>query len=146
VIGVPAEVQYLHCDLAAGAVHGVRDDSMARGRRAIVQTGAARHRSARIVRRDAAAHDQTGAAARALGVERRHSLETALDLLETEVHGTHDDPVRQPRAGEIERLQQLQQLQGHQRTSNSPAAPMPPPTHIVTTTYLTPRRFPASNA
>ena len=29
---------------------------------------------------------------------------------------------------------------GHQRTSKSPAAPMPPPTHIVTTTCLTPRR------
>src|SRR6185295_18262818 len=30
--------------------------------------------------------------------------------------------------------------------SNRPAAPMPPPMHIVTTTYLTPRRLPSSNA
>ena len=34
----------------------------------------------------------------------------------------------------------------HQSTSNSPAAPMPPPTHIVTTTYLTPRRLPSISA
>ncbi len=31
-------------------------------------------------------------------------------------------------------------------TSNSPAAPMPPPTHMVTTTYFTPRRLPSSRA
>ena len=31
-------------------------------------------------------------------------------------------------------------------TSNSPAAPMPPPMHIVTTTYFTPRRFPSIRA
>src|SRR6185369_592999 len=30
--------------------------------------------------------------------------------------------------------------------SNRPAAPMPPPMHIVTTTYLTPRPLPSSNA
>ena len=30
--------------------------------------------------------------------------------------------------------------------SNRPAAPMPPPTHIVTTTYLTPRRLPSISA
>src|SRR4029079_1761521 len=33
-----------------------------------------------------------------------------------------------------------------QATSNKPAAPMPPPMHIVTTTYLTPRRLPSSRA
>ena len=33
-----------------------------------------------------------------------------------------------------------------QITSNRPAAPMPPPTHIVTTTYLTLRRLPSSSA
>ena len=32
------------------------------------------------------------------------------------------------------------------RTSNSPAAPMPPPTHIVTTTYFVPRRLPSIRA
>src|SRR5690606_13394688 len=31
-------------------------------------------------------------------------------------------------------------------TSNSPAAPMPPPTHMVITTYFTPRRLPSSRA
>src|SRR5690349_17503384 len=31
-------------------------------------------------------------------------------------------------------------------TSNSPAAPMPPPMHIVTTTYFTPRRLPSMSA
>ena len=35
---------------------------------------------------------------------------------------------------------------GRQRTSNSPAAPMPPPTHIVTTTWLAPRRRPSISA
>jgi hypothetical protein len=34
----------------------------------------------------------------------------------------------------------------HQATSNSPAAPMPPATHIETTTYLTPRRLPSISA
>ena len=33
-----------------------------------------------------------------------------------------------------------------QATSNSPAAPMPPPTHMVMTTYFTPRRLPSINA
>ena len=33
-----------------------------------------------------------------------------------------------------------------QATSNSPAAPIPPPTHIVITTYLTPRRLPSISA
>ena len=33
-----------------------------------------------------------------------------------------------------------------QATSNSPAAPMPPPTHMVTTTYFTLRRLPSINA
>src|ERR1700733_4241138 len=31
-------------------------------------------------------------------------------------------------------------------TSNSPAAPMPPPMHMVVTTYLTPRRLPSMRA
>ena len=31
-------------------------------------------------------------------------------------------------------------------TSNSPAAPMPPPMHMVTTTCLAPRRLPSINA
>ena len=31
-------------------------------------------------------------------------------------------------------------------TSNSPAAPMPPPMHIVTTTFLAPRRLPSIRA
>ena len=32
------------------------------------------------------------------------------------------------------------------RTSKSPAAPMPPPTHMVTTMYRTPRRLPSRRA
>ncbi len=35
---------------------------------------------------------------------------------------------------------------GRQATSKRPAAPMPPPMHIVTTTYFTPRRFPSMRA
>jgi len=31
-------------------------------------------------------------------------------------------------------------------TSNNPAAPIPPPTHIVTTTYFAPRRLPSISA
>jgi hypothetical protein len=31
-------------------------------------------------------------------------------------------------------------------TSNSPAAPIPPPMHMVTTTYFTPRRLPSISA
>ena len=34
----------------------------------------------------------------------------------------------------------------YQATSNNPAAPMPVPTHMVTTTYLTPRRLPSISA
>ena len=33
-----------------------------------------------------------------------------------------------------------------QKTSNNPAAPIPPPTHMVTTTYFTPLLFPSINA
>ncbi len=33
-----------------------------------------------------------------------------------------------------------------QKTSNTPAAPMPPPMHIVTTTFFAPRRLPSINA
>src|SRR6185295_18538772 len=36
--------------------------------------------------------------------------------------------------------------QRHQATSNSPAAPMPPPMHMVTTTSLAPRRLPSISA
>ncbi|MCY1541001.1 hypothetical protein D9M68_766730 [compost metagenome] len=38
------------------------------------------------------------------------------------------------------------EILAHQNTSNRPAAPMPPPTHMVTTTYFTPRRLPSSRA
>ena len=34
----------------------------------------------------------------------------------------------------------------YQATSNRPAAPIPPPIHMVTTTYFAPRRFPSSRA
>ena len=34
----------------------------------------------------------------------------------------------------------------HQATANNDAAPWPPPTHIVQTTYLAPRRLPSINA
>jgi hypothetical protein len=37
-------------------------------------------------------------------------------------------------------------LQLHQATSNSPAAPCPPPMHMVTTTYFAPRRLPSISA
>ena len=40
-------------------------------------------------------------------------------------------------------------VRGHfspQLISNSPAAPMPPPMHMVTTAYLTPRRLPSISA
>jgi hypothetical protein len=33
-----------------------------------------------------------------------------------------------------------------QSTSNTPAAPMPPPMHIVTTTFFAPRRLPSMSA
>ena len=33
-----------------------------------------------------------------------------------------------------------------QITSNTPAAPMPPPMHIVTTTFYAPRRLPSISA
>ena len=39
-----------------------------------------------------------------------------------------------------------QPLPFNHSTSNSPAAPMPPPTHIVTTTYFAPRRLPSISA
>ena len=34
----------------------------------------------------------------------------------------------------------------HHSTSKTPAAPIPPPTHIVTQTYLAPRRLPSISA
>src|SRR5690606_26894586 len=44
-------------------------------------------------------------------------------------------------AGQIEEL-----LDRHHATSNRPAAPCPPPMHMVTTTYLAPRRLPSISA
>src|SRR3546814_698621 len=55
--------------------------------------------------------------------------------------GTHRNPplmVGRPRWGRPDRL--------HQKTSNRPAAPWPPPMHMVTTAYLTPRRLPSMRA
>ncbi len=40
----------------------------------------------------------------------------------------------------------IQSLWEIHATSKSPAAPIPPPTHIVTTTYRAPRRLPSMSA
>ena len=51
----------------------------------------------------------------------------------------------QYRAGRHRQLPETRPRRSY-RTSNSPAAPMPPPTHIVTTTYFAPRRLPSISA
>ena len=70
-----------------------------------------------------------------------------------------DPPVRDPRDAENDLRDTAQPFPGSRfaqpprrsvkcrhATSKRPAAPMPPPMHIVTTTYFTPRRFPSMSA
>ncbi len=107
VVGVPAEVQDLHRDPAALAVHGFGDDPVLLGLRLGGELGAALVRPARVVGRDAAGDDETHSPARPGRVERRHALEPALGLLQTDVHGAHEDAVGQRGEAQVERGHQV---------------------------------------
>ncbi len=69
----------------------------------------------------------------------------AISELEQEMAGEGERSFRTSHPLRLDRSR-VQCIRRRYATSNSPAAPMPPPMHIVTTTYLTPRRLPSINA
>ena len=93
VVGVAAEVEDLHADLAAGVVHGLGDDLVFRGLLRRRHRRATGHGAATFVGGNAAGHDQAHATAGALGVEGRHALEALRGFLQANVHRSHQHPV-----------------------------------------------------
>ena len=88
-------MQELHDDVAAGLVHCVGHepvllDVLFRG-----HGGAALRQRTRGVGPDTAGNDERGAAAHALGIERRHALEPLRVFFKTQVHRPHDRTVGQ---------------------------------------------------
>jgi len=105
-------MQELQHDAAARLVHGARDDAMRFG---IVTRGELRAVLAQVsgrVRREAAGHDERGAAARALGVEGGQALRPVGPGLELGVHRAHHDAVGQDDETQIERPEQVRES-GH---------------------------------
>ncbi len=107
VVGVPTEVQDLQGDPAALAVHGVGDGPVPLGLLLGGELGTAGVGAALVVGGDAAGDDQADTAAGPGGVEGGHALETALGLLQTDVHRTHQDPVGQCGEAQVQRAQQV---------------------------------------
>jgi hypothetical protein len=95
VVGIPAEVQDLHRDLAAGIVHGLCHHPVfvAASAWVVMQAPPGIGRPARWG--DAAGHDQAHAAAGTLGIEGGHAREAVARLLQAHVHGAHEHPVLQ---------------------------------------------------
>ncbi len=107
VVGVAAEVQDLEGDAAALAVDGRGDDPVLLGLLVGGEPGAALVGASLVVGGDAAGDDEAHAAAGAGGVELGHAGEAALGLLETDVHGTHEDPVGQRGEAQVQGGQQV---------------------------------------
>ncbi|MNK95437.1 hypothetical protein D3C87_1156730 [compost metagenome] len=107
VVGVAAEMKDLQGDLAALGVDGGGDEAVMFSLLLGVQLGAPGHGAAAFVGRDAAGDDQPDLAARPLGVEGGHALETVLDLLQPDVHRPHQHPVLQRGEAEVQRLEQF---------------------------------------
>jgi len=117
VVGVTAEVQDLHGDLAALAVHRVGDHAMVCGFFRGGQRGAAAPRPALGVGRDAASDDEPDAAAHALAVEGRHALEAALGLFQADVHRAHQEAVGQGGEAEVQGTEEVR-VGGHRLARN----------------------------
>ncbi|CAM5714575.1 hypothetical protein SCANM63S_03378 [Streptomyces canarius] len=107
VVGVAAEVQDLHRDPAALAVHGLGDGPVPLGLRLGGEHGSALVRPSLLVGSDAAGDDESHSPARAGRVERRHPLEAALGLLQADVHGAHEHAVGQGGEAQVERGHQM---------------------------------------
>ncbi len=93
LVGIAAEVQDLHGDLAALGMNGLRDDAVLVRLVLIDHHGAALHGPAALIGGDAARDDQAHLAARALGVEGGHALEAVGRLFQAHVHGAHEHAV-----------------------------------------------------
>ena len=77
---------------------------------------------------------------------RREGLPRVIGKARTRLKRLDIEPVVKQKIGCLSIAHGGATLQENQRTSNTPAAPMPPPTHIVTTTSLAPRRLPSMSA
>jgi hypothetical protein len=109
VVAVAAHVQDLHRDPATGVMDRTGDRAVPVRllRRRELRT--ASDRQSGVIRRDPAGHDESDAATRTLGVERRHPLEAVLDLLQPDMHRAHQNPVRQADEPEVERLEKVRE-------------------------------------
>jgi hypothetical protein len=100
-------VEDLQGDEPARLVHGIRDlavlPCLAAGR----QLGRHRVQRALDVRREPAGHDESRAAAGALGEVGGELREVARPVLEPGVHRAHDDAVREGDVAEVERGHQV---------------------------------------
>jgi hypothetical protein len=107
VVGIAAEMQDLHADLAAGVMHGLRDHLVffRLGRRG--HGRAAGHGPRPLVRGNAAGHDQAHAATGALGIERGHAREAVFGLFKPHVHGAHEHPVLQGGETQVQGREQV---------------------------------------
>lgn len=142
VVGVPAEVQDLHRDPAALAVHGLGDGPVLLGLRVRGELGAALGGPPLLVGRDAAGHDQAHSPARPLRVEGGHALEAALGLLQADVHGAHQHTVGQGGEAQVERVQQVRVTAHRAPPSRSRALCCRGPRHVYATSCITRRRDP----
>ena len=84
--------------------------------------------------------------ARSQVIELRADVAAIVLGMEPHVAQVGTNTLQMPRQQlQIDRLSHCQAIRDH-ATSNSPAAPMPPPMHIVQTTSLAPRRLPSISA
>jgi hypothetical protein len=107
VIGVTPGVQDLHADLAAGLVHGIGHDAMARHLARAGEFAGEGLGPTRAIRRDAAAHQQSRPAARTRREVSRQLGKVARAIFEPGVHRAHDDAIREAREPEIQRGKQV---------------------------------------
>ena len=93
VVGIPAKVQDLHGNLAAGLVHGLGHHFVFVGLFLRGHARTARQGAAPVIGGDAAGNDQADAATRALGIKRGHALKAVFSLFQPHMHRAHEDAV-----------------------------------------------------
>jgi len=106
MLGVATEMQDLHRDPPAFVVNGTGDKPVSLNLFERVHRGADIERPTLTVRRNAARHDEADASARPFGIERCHLLEAVVDLLKTQMHGSHQHTIRQRQRTYGERFEQ----------------------------------------
>ena len=107
VVGIAAEVQNLHRDLAALGMHCLGHLAVLLGLVLVDQHGPALHGPAALVGCDAARDDESHLAARPLGIEGRHAFEAVGHLLQPHVHGAHEHAVLQRGEAQVQRGMQV---------------------------------------